>query len=88
MSDTTCNGWTNYETWQAALWLSEADYLGHLQEGEVTEVTSEMLEDELYELANGDWMQGLARDIYNGWISSVNLNEIADSFNRDLETEQ
>jgi len=88
MSDNTCNGWTNYETWQAALWLNEADYLGHLQEGGVTEVTSEMLEDELYELANGDWMQGLARDIYNGWISSVNLNEIADNFNRDLEREQ
>ena len=88
MTDTKCNGWTNYETWQAALWLSEADYLGCLQEDEVTEVTSEMLEDELYELANGDWMQGLARDIYNGWISSVNLNEIADNFNRDLECEQ
>ena len=88
MSDTTCNGWTNFETWQAALWLNEADYLGSLQEDEVTEVTSEMLDDELYELANGDWMQGLARDIYNGWISSVNLNEIADNFNRDLERGQ
>jgi len=88
MNDNTYNGWTNHETWQAALWLNESDYLGLLQEGGVIEVTSEMLEDELYELANGDWMQGLARDIYNGWISSVNLNEIADNFTQDLEREQ
>mgnify|MGYP001026034828 CR=1 FL=1 len=84
MNDNTYNGWTNFETWQAALWLGEHDFLGKCQEAGVTAVDDYMLDLELYDLANGDWMQGLARDIYNGWISSVNLNEIADTFNQDL----
>jgi hypothetical protein len=66
------------------LWLGEHDFLGKCQEAEVRAIDNEMLEDEIYELANGDWMQGLARDIYNSWISCVNLNEIADTLNQDL----
>ena len=84
MSDTTYNGWTNYETWQAALWLNEGDFLGRCQECELDEVTTEILDDELCEIAEADSMVGLARDIYNAWVSCVNLNEIADTFNQDL----
>ena len=84
MTDTKCNGWTNYETWQAALWLNEEDFLGRCQENEVREIDSEMLDAELYYIAEADAMVGLARDIYNSWISCVNLNEIADTFNQDL----
>ena len=84
MSDNTYNGWTNFETWQAALWLGEHNFLDKCQEAGVKAIDNEMLDDEIYELANGDWMQGLARDIYNSWISCVNLNEIADTLNQDL----
>ena len=84
MSDNTYNGWANFETWQAALWLNETDFLGRCQEDEVREIDSEMLDAELYYIANADEMRGLACDIYNGWLSCVNLQEIADSFNQDL----
>jgi hypothetical protein len=84
MSDNTYNGWTNFETHQAAVWLGNHNFLDKCQEAGVAAIDSEMLEDELYELANGDWMQGLAREIYNCWISCVNLNEIAEGFNETL----
>lgn len=70
MTDNTYNGWTNYETWQAALWLSEADYRS---------TDSDSVEDMLRGLANADSLTGLASDIFNGWISSVNIHEICEN---------
>ena len=62
------NGWTNFETWQAALWLSQANY---------HETDVEDLEFIVRELAGMDEARGLAADIFNGWISCVNFYEIA-----------
>lgn len=84
MSDNTYNGWTNYETWQAALWLNEADFLGRCEDGGENEVHTEILEYELYELAGVEDMTAFAKDIYNIWLSCVNFNEIAENFNSDL----
>ncbi len=87
MSDNTYNGWTNYETWQAALWLRKADFLGNSEESGLTEVDVEILEYEIYELAGAEDMTGLARDIYNSWMSCANLQEIADLFTSWLESQ-
>lgn len=87
MSDNTYNGWSNFETWQAALWLRKADFLGNSEEGGLTEIHAEILEYEIYELAAVEDMTGLARDIYNSWISCVNLNEIADLFTSWLKSQ-
>jgi hypothetical protein len=85
MSDNTYNGWTNYETWQAGLWLNESDFVGHCQECEFTEITPEMVEDELHLIAGAEDLKGLASDIFNSWISCVNMHELVDHFNKDLE---
>ena len=84
MSDNTYNGWSNYETWQAALWLNEADFLGNCQENGFTETDAEMVESAIYELSGGEDMTGLAGDIFNSWLSCVNMHEIVDTFNSDL----
>ena len=78
------NGWSNYETWQAALWLNEIDFLGHCQENGFSEIDAEMVEHEIYELAGAEDMTDFAKDIYNSWVSCANFHEIADTFNMDL----
>ena len=88
MSDTTCNGWTNYETWQAALWLNEADYLGCLQEDEVRLISGDDVYAYVEEILFEKRPEGLLGDIVIGWTFSVNWEEIADNFNKDLECEQ
>lgn len=88
MSDNSYKGWTNYETWRMALWLNEVDFLGRCEDNGITEIDSEMLDAELYLLAGAEDMTAFEKDIYNGWLSCANLNEIADSFNSDLEREQ
>ena len=93
MKDNTYNGWTNYETWQAALWLGEADYYGLLLErweesGEVPIVDSEELIDFVEEVMLTHEREGLLGDILTGWIHSVNWREIATHYNDDLEREE
>lgn len=85
MSDNTYNGWRTFETWQASLWLSEADTLGRLQADSWKRVDAEDIESFVYELIEGQEIEGLMSDIFNSWISCVNFHEIADHYNDDLE---
>ena len=66
MSDNTYNGWTNYETWQAALWLNEEDFLGRCQEDEVKAIDSEMQNAKLNYITNADEMRNIKCNKYNG----------------------
>lgn len=71
MIDTTYNGWTNYETWQAALWLSEAD---------MQSIDSDELEYFVREVLLGEQAftgNGLLSDVATSWFHSVNFKEIA-----------
>ena len=77
MSDTTYNGWTNFETWQAKLWICEA---GGLYDG----MDEQLLEEFLHEMA-GTPETGLAADIFNDWIREVNLNEILENYAEESE---
>lgn len=85
MTDNTCNGWTNFETWQAGLWLNEADFLGMLQEDGWKHLEAEDVESFIWDMLSDRADGGLLGDIVNAWISSVNFVELADNFNLDLE---
>ena len=86
MSNDTYNGWKTFETWQASLWLSEADTLGRLQADSWKRVDAEDVESFVNELVEGyQEIDGLMGDIFNSWISCVNFHEIADHYNQDLE---
>lgn len=92
MSDNTYNGWTNYETWQAALWLDEYGFYS-LQldvwkdNGEMPTLDGDDVLTFIEEIILDKSPEGLLGDIINGWISCVNFNEIASNYNRDLEEE-
>lgn len=79
------NGWASYETWQAALWLSEVDFLGYLQDGDAESVDAEDVQGFITEvmLEDANW-NGLQGDILSAWLSCVNFHEIADTYNQDL----
>ena len=85
MKDNTYNGWTNFETWQANLWLNESDFIGMLQADGWKRVDSEDIESFIWNILLGREDGGLLGDIANAWISSVNFVELADNFNLDLE---
>ncbi len=90
MSNDTYNGWRNFETWQASLWLSEADTLGRLQSDRWKQVNAEDVESFVHELlesveVENTYGDGLLSDIINGWLSSVDFHEIAELYSQDLE---
>ena len=85
MTDNKYNGWTNFETWQAGLWLNEADFLGMLQEDGWKRLEAEDVESFIWDMLSDSADGGLLGDIVNAWISAVNFVELADNFNLDLE---
>ena len=93
MNDNTYNGWTNYETWQAALWLDQYGFYS-LQldrwedDGEMPTLDSDDVYTFVEEIVLEDSPGGLLGDIVTGWLSSVNWVEIANHYNKDLEREQ
>ncbi len=79
MNNTSYNGWTNFETWQAALWLdNDAGGLAG------ADLYKDYLEDYLFFMA-GNPETGLAADIFNAWISEVNFTEIIASLEQDTQ---
>ena len=91
MTDTTYNGWTNYETWLAGLWLNEADFAGELESernltlcdvAEQIESMIEIMTEETREASNG-----LGADLLSAAVSAINVNELARAYYSDLETE-
>lgn len=76
------NGYTNRETWQAALWLDEWDayrvfreYDGEITPDDVRDFVEVNIEDS-YDDSNG-----VVCDIINGWFGSVNWQELATDYN-------
>ncbi len=92
MTNTNYNGWTNLETWQAALWLGEHNYHGILldkwkDDGEIPIVEPEDINDFVVEIMLPE-AEGIVADILNGWLARINWREIAESYNLGLENEE
>ena len=98
MNNEKYNGWSNYETWQAALWLNEHNYLGILldvreqnDDPDYAKTDAGDVQDFVDSIILGDielnGFEGLLGDILAGWTNTVNWQELADSFNRDLDNE-
>ena len=90
------NGWTNYETWIAALWLSETDFTGRLESGDLIRVDAETtIEDietvvvcEIELLTEVNNAGGLALEFIRSGISEIDTREIAEGEHAVLMTKR
>jgi hypothetical protein len=74
------NGWRNYETWQAALWLDNEGYLNHMRrEGEIK---PEAIREALEEMCYVPWGT-LLSDVVMSWLSQVDVDEIYNNHKDD-----
>ena len=86
MSDTTYNGWVNYETWQANLWLGDSNGDDMREPGEpitawsVREHAERALSNDADELPGG-----LVGDIIGAWLSTVDWRVLAEHYQADAE---
>jgi hypothetical protein len=89
MQDTKYNGWTNYETWNANLWIDNdwkmneqiamitADYFGSYEDLDViTRLVAERIND-LFLDNMPDLEPGFFSDVMNASFREVNFREIA-----------
>lgn len=81
----SCNGWTNYQTWNVALWYGDvfADMAGEQKlHGEyLKDLVAEMEMDKIPE-------SSLAADIMNEFLQKVDWDSIADHYNDEVELEE
>ena len=83
------NGWSNYETWNANLWIEE-DQNTYCYWTEIAKKVSDayslaMLMKDEYEMAMPDMGYGMFRDLLTYAVSNINWVEIAEYFKRDTE---
>tara|TARA_Y100000034_G_scaffold44690_1_gene54924 strand:+ start:73 stop:369 length:297 start_codon:yes stop_codon:yes gene_type:complete len=89
--DKTYNGWTNYETWNAKLWLdndpSSQEYMEELaRQYREPYALSQSIQDNVEEW-KPDLEPSMFSDMLNASLSEVNWYEIAESYLEDLEDE-
>ena len=100
MSTQKYNGWTNYETWNAALWLDndyglqrwmveEAQRCYDGNEGDESSAKSDLakvIEDQFQQEADENAPKyGWMADAINAYIGEVDFYEIAEHFLADVE---
>ena len=79
MTEKTYNGWTNYETWNAALWLDQERVLSKSAHKKFKDpLTRNCIEAWLDEIASeaASWPRGILRDLCLDALERVDLNEI------------
>ena len=75
MTDNTCNGWTNYETWMVGLWFNDS-----FDSDSARGLDADVYRDSVYDYvedALSDSKTGFVSDIIDGFLGSVNWAELA-----------
>lgn len=84
------NGWTNWETWNCALWMDQdADYwLEELKNHRNVTSLAEAIKSSFEDMADEYYScPGFLADLVNAGLREVNWTEIAEHFFNDDESE-
>jgi hypothetical protein len=94
MSDNTCNGWTNYETWNCKLWIDN-DGSNEYWEEQARELVERDPDNAVYQLSENmkdefeenapDLGASFFSDILSAALHSVNWYEIAKHIVEDVK---
>ena len=82
------NGWTNYETWNAALWL-DTDYYEEIAKNvyEIAGALAEFIKRDQEELMPEMPQSGMFTDLLNKSFAEINWFEIAEHILEDIDEE-
>jgi hypothetical protein len=91
-NDTTYNGWTNYETWAAKLWIDndqgEQEIAEEIVTSEHTLYDAGNALKDYYEESMPDLGANMFADLLRSAFDSVNWQEIAEAIQEDYDDEQ
>ena len=77
------NGWTNYQTWAANLWLTSEEWVERAKEVDLYDLAAEIkeavTEDAMYILTEAN----LISDLLGHAIDSINYYELAEGFKEE-----
>jgi len=76
MEDNTYSGWTNYETWNAALWMGPNYYLDAVKESESIGVLADYIKDDIE--STMPEVTGMWADLQQSAFDRINWFEIAE----------
>lgn len=86
-NDSTYEGWTNWETWNVALWVDNEFRLYTAKIAllrELQETGQSVTADHVWEFVRQN-MNGRTPDVNRAGMKKVNYGEIAESWNCDME---
>jgi hypothetical protein len=99
MSDKTYNGWTNYETWNLALWMDNDQGLYSMRCEAAEDIAKDNEDRSDANVALADWLKqlvedeqilgalpesGFLADMINAALSEINYYEIAEHWLDDI----
>jgi len=85
MADQRVNGWSNYPTWNLALWLSNSGESEMYTEEAIrrrmtTKDLADWIENDIQEAQDGIKLSGAFADIFGWALGQINFYEIAESY--------
>lgn len=98
MTNTTYNGWTNYETWLTNLWFDEFNFEDYVNDGTfddmdkddvliwVTDYIKDFI-DEFIESMTPNGTHGFIKDMINSAIQEIDYRDIAEHYVDDIMDE-
>lgn len=88
MSDNTCNGWTNWSTWQINLWLDNEEPWYRAKQSFLRRYAGQMTEELVERFCEEQFGQKATPDMDPGDWLEVNWEEITEAFENEAKEDE